>query len=335
LDLKILVIRFSSIGDILLTTPVLRCLKQQIPEAEIHYATKLEYSVLVERNPHVAKVHVLDLSFPDLIRSLRAEQFDLVVDLHASLRSRRVCFLVGKKVLRFSKKNLLKWLIVNFKLRKSVPHVVDRYMAAVAPLGVAYDGRGLDFPVTDEEREFTASLFPESWQSGFAAVTVGARHATKALPSEKMTEVLNTLGLPVALLGGPGESSLASALLSRLRVPAVNLCGRLSLGMSGAILEKSVGVLAHDTGLMHMAAALRKPMVVVWGSTVPALGMAPLYPQDMGNIVAYAEVSDLRCRPCHKIGRRKCPRGHFRCMMDQDAREIRRLFLEKTKLSIL
>lgn len=331
--MKILVIRFSSIGDILLTTPVLRCLKLQKPEAEIHYVTKLEYSPLVEPNPYVSKVHALDVSFPELIRSLRAENFDLVVDLHGSLRSRRVCFLLGKKVLRFKKKNFLKWLIVRFKLKKSVPHVVERYMAAVAPLGVAYDDRGLDFPLTEEEREFTALLFPESWQSGFAAVTVGARHATKAMPPEKLTEVLNTLGLPVALLGGPGESNTASALLPRLKVPAVNLCGKLSLGMSGAVLEKSVGVLAHDTGLMHMAAALHKPMVVVWGSTVPALGMGPLYPQGQEGRVAYAEVNNLPCRPCHKIGRRKCPRGHFRCMLDHDALLIRRLFLEKTALS--
>lgn len=326
-------IRFSSIGDILLTTPVLRCLKQQKPEVEIHYATKLEYSPLVERNPYVTKVHALDLSFPEFIRSLKAENFDLVVDLHASLRSRRVCFLLGKKVLRYKKNNFQKWLIVRLKLKKSVPHVVERYMAAVKSLGVSYDGQGLDFPLSDLEREFTTSLFPEEWKSGFVAVTVGARHATKALPPEKLAEVLNTLGLPVALLGGLGEAATASALLPRLKVPAVNLCGKLSLGMSGAILEKSVGALTHDTGLMHMAAALHKPMVVIWGSTVPALGMGPVYPQSMEDKVAFAEVKNLPCRPCHKIGRRKCPRRHFRCMLDQNALAIRRLFLEKTGLS--
>lgn len=333
--MKILVIRFSSIGDILLTTPVLRCLKQQKPEAEIHYATKVEYSSLVERNPYLAKVHALDVSFPQLIGSLKAENFDLVIDLHGSLRSRRVCFLLGKKTLHFRKKNVLKWLIVHFKIRKSVPHVVERYMEALTPLGVRYDGGGLDFPVTNEEQEFTATLIPESWQSGFAAVSVGARHATKALPPDKLTEVLNTLGLPIALLGGTAEAATASALLSRLKVPAVNLCGKLSLGMSGAVLERSVGVLTHDTGLMHMAAALRKPMVVVWGSTTPSLGMGPLYPRGEKDKAAFAEVQDLSCRPCHKIGRSRCPKRHFACMQEQDPKAIRCLFLEKTGLSVL
>ncbi|MCS6982460.1 MAG: glycosyltransferase family 9 protein [Flavobacteriales bacterium] len=331
--MKILVIRFSSIGDILLTTPVLRCVAQQIPQAELHFATKVSYALLVDRSPYVTRVHGLNADFPAFISGLKKEKFDLILDLHGSLRSLRVCYLLGSRVLRYRKQNLRKWIIVHLKRRWSVSHVVERYLEACSPLGVRYDGQGLDFPLLDQEIEFTGHLFPESFSAGFLAVTAGARHFTKALPPDKLAEILNEIGMPVALLGGVAEEKTGAQVLRLLSVPAVNLCGRLSLGMSAAVLWRARAVLAHDTGLMHMAAALRKPMVVVWGSTTPALGMYPLYPEGEQNKVAYAQIEELSCRPCSRMGRSRCPKGHFACMRHQSPALIRRLLMEKTTLS--
>lgn len=331
--MKILVIRFSSLGDILLTTPVLRCLKLQRPDFSIHFVTKQEWAPLVERNPYVDKVHVLFRDFPSLVQELKAERFDGILDLHGSLRSRRLCFVMGKKAWRFNKQNVLKALIVHFKIKRSVRHVVWRYIEACQQWGVCYDGQGLDFLISEDEYNFSKGLLPEAFRPGFIAVTVGARHFTKTMPPEKLSVLLNTINRPVALLGGRAEAEVASGLLKQLRCPAVHLAGRLPLGMSAAILQQAAGVLAHDTGLMHMAAALRKPMVVLWGSTTPALGMYPLYPEGQQHLVGYSEVPGLPCRPCHKIGRSRCPRGHFACMQRQDPEAIRQLLEEKIRLS--
>lgn len=317
----------------MLTTPVLRCIAQQVRGTELHFATKITYASLVERNPYVTCVHALNSDFPEFITALKREKFDLILDLHGSLRSRRVCFLLKSRALRYNKQNLRKWAIVHLKRRWSVSHVVVRYLEACRPLGVHYDGRGLDFPLLDQEIEFTGKLFPESFSQGFIAVTAGAGHFTKALPPEKLAEILNEIGMPVALLGGLAEEKTGAEVLRQVSVPAVNLCGRLSLGMSAAVLRRAQAVLAHDTGLMHMAAALHKPMVVVWGSTTPALGMYPLYPEGEQNKVAHAQVEGLSCRPCARMGRSRCPKVHFACMRHQSPALIRCLLMEKIALS--
>jgi len=316
-----------------LTTPLLRCIGNQIPGTSIHFVTKDIYASLIDRHPQVVKVHVLRDSFPQLVEELRNENFDLIIDLHSSLRSRRLSFLLAKKTYRVKKKYFLKWLIVRLKLKKQVPHIVHRYFQAVRELGLDYDGNGLEFHVLEEEKLFSQSLLPSEFKKGFIAITVGAKHFTKAMPEEKIIEFIRLMNKPVALVGGILESEKAKNIMKKISLPAVNLCGKLSLGMSGAIIQMSEGVIAHDTGLMHMAAALEKPMVVIWGNTTPLLGMSPLYPDGKHMLVSYSEVGNLACRPCHRIGRNKCPNRHFHCMTLQNVDYIKLLLLEKIKLS--
>ena len=337
--MKILVLRFSSIGDIVLTTPVVRALAQQVPGAEVHFATKPGYRSLLEPNPYITKVHCLTGSLGDLVETLKAERFDYIVDLHNNLRTRLIKLRLGVKSSSFDKLNWQKWLLVNFKIDK-LPrvHIVQRYLAAAAPLGMHDDGRGLDYFIPASQEVALATL-PVGFQRGYVAVAIGAQHATKRLPVEKLIELCAKLARPVILLGGPEDESIGhvieQAFETRVVVAAPsaaipdspyyfpekpgipqtlihNGCGRYSLHQSASLLRQADFVVSHDTGLMHIAAAFGKEIFSVWGNTVPEFGMYPYKTE-----FRVLEVPGLSCRPCSKIGFDKCPQGHFKCMREQ------------------
>ncbi|GAB3741562.1 glycosyltransferase family 9 protein [Hymenobacter agri] len=318
--MKVLVLRFSSIGDIVLTTPVVRALAQQVPGAAVHFATKPGYRGLLEANPYVARVHVLSGSLRELVQELKAEKFDYIVDLHHNLRTQLIKLQLGVKSSSFDKLNWQKWLLVNFKVNRLPDvHIVQRYLAAAAPLGVHDDGRGLDYFIPTGQEVDLATL-PADFQRGYVAVAIGAQHATKRLPLEKLVELCQQLApRPVMLLGGPEDAPVAEAIMAAEspgrqvpKSPIHNGCGRYSLHQSASLLRQASFVVSHDTGLMHIAAAFGKRTYSVWGNTVPEFGMYP-FRTEFENL----EVKGLNCRPCSKIGFAKCPQGHFRCMREQ------------------
>jgi ADP-heptose:LPS heptosyltransferase len=329
--MKILVLRFSSIGDIVLTTPVVRQLKTQVPGAQVHFATKPAYRSLLEANPYVDRTHVLSGSLRELVRELRAERFDFIVDLHNNLRTRLIRLqLPGVPGRAFDKLNWQKWLLVNTKVNTLPPtHIVDRYRAAAAPLGIRDDGGGLDYFIPAGQEVDVAEALPLGFRpEQYVAVAIGAQHATKRLPVEKLIELVNNLmPWPVVLLGGPEDESTGhvielAALGSKPTKPAshvfanpliYNGCGQFSLHQSASLVRQAAFVVSHDTGLMHIAAAFHKEIFSVWGNTVPAFGMYPYRTRFQA-----LEVLGLPCRPCSKIGFAQCPQGHFKCMRDQD-----------------
>ena len=324
--MKILVLRFSSIGDIVLTTPVLRQLKTQVPNARVHFATKPAYRSLLEANPYVDRTHVLSGSLGELVRELRAERFDFIVDLHNNLRTRLIRLrLPGVPGRAFDKLNVQKWLLVNFKVDKLPPvHIVDRYRAAAAPLGIRDDGGGLDYFIPLGQEVDVAAELPAGFRAGeYAAVAIGAQHATKRLPVEKLIELVGKLApRPIVLLGGPEDESTGHIIELAFQnapphqltsSPIFNACGQFSLHQSASLVRQAAFVLSHDTGLMHISAAFGKEIFSVWGNTMPQFGMYPYR-----TAFQALEVLGLPCRPCSKIGFAKCPQGHFKCMRDQD-----------------
>jgi len=309
---KILLLRFSSIGDIVLTTPVARCLKKQLG-AEIHFLTKRAFEPILLPNPHIDRVFSFQKEVTEVLSSLQSENYDLVVDLHHNLRSLRVKLALGRPARPFDKVNLEKWLLVNFKIdRLPSVHVVQRYLQTVEHLGVRYDGEGLDYFIPPAEEVQVSDFSKLLFEGNYVAFVLGATHATKRLPVEKAAEICRNLDQPVVLLGGKAEKAAAQAIVGP---NVVNLCGQLSLHQSASVVRQAGKVLTHDTGLMHIAAAFRKKIVSVWGNTVPAFGMYPFYPTGMDLNTSF-EVPGLRCRPCSKIGFDRCPKGHFRCMND-------------------
>jgi ADP-heptose:LPS heptosyltransferase len=307
--MKILVVRFSSIGDIVLTTPVVRCLKTQIDNAEIHYVTKNQYQSILSDNPYIDKTYFLKESLNDVVIELKKEKYDVVIDLHNNLRTRILKWRLGVKSYSFDKLNIEKWLMVNFKINH-LPnkHIVDRYLETAKSLGVRNDTLGLDYFIPEKD-EVPLEWLPETHRKGFVAYAIGGQHETKKLPVAKMNELCKKINRPIVLLGGKEDFSSGELVREGLGNLIFNSCGKLNINQSASLVKKSSFVFSHDTGLMHIAAALKKEVFSIWGNTVPEFGMYP-YRTKYHSL----ENMKLDCRPCSKIGFDKCPKGHFNCM---------------------
>jgi ADP-heptose:LPS heptosyltransferase len=310
---KILIIRFSSIGDIVLTSPIIRCLKNTYPDATIHYLTKQQYATIIANNPAVDKVYTIAKEIDEVITELKKEDYGFVVDLHHNLRTFRLKQKLGQPNATFPKLNPQKFLLTTFKWDKMPAiHVVDRYFKAVEKLGVSNDNKGLDFFISDQGN---VNLEEYGIVSPYIAFSIGAQFATKRLPTEKIIELVSKINAPVVLLGAAADKENANAIKAQSQ-NVINLCGELSLEQSASVIQQAAKVVSHDTGLMHIASAFQKEIISIWGNTVPALGMYPYLPQDAAKYSIH-EVK-LSCRPCSKIGYQACPKKHFKCMENQD-----------------
>lgn len=313
---KILIIRFSSIGDIVLTTPVIRCIKQQL-NAEVHFITKSSYVGILTQNPHIDQLYLIENEITEVLTELKKENYDHVVDLHNNIRSLRLRKALGRPSSAFPKLNLSKWLLTNFKLNRMPDiHVVDRYFEAVKSLNVKNDGAGLDYFIDPDNK---VDLKQFDINEPYVSFVIGAKFATKRLPQEKIIEIIQKIEGTIVLLGGKEDEDAAKDI--HLACPqVVNLVGKLNLDQSASVVQQSKKIITHDTGLMHIASAFKKPIISIWGNTIPDLGMYPYLPSESQKAVIH-EV-DLKCRPCSKIGYDKCPKGHFKCMKLQDAEKI-------------
>jgi ADP-heptose:LPS heptosyltransferase len=312
---KILIIRFSSIGDIVLTSPVIRCVKQQL-DAEIHFITKEIYQSILADNPHIDKLILFKDDINEVVESMKTEQYDFVVDLHHNLRSLRLKKNLKRPSSSFPKVNVQKFLLTNFKIdRMPEAHIVDRYFEATQQIGVVNDGNGLDYFIPENDRlDIKAYDIPEE----YVAFAIGAQYATKRLPNEKIIEIIKGIKMPVVLLGGPSDEDNARFIQSKCEV--IDLVGKININQSASVIQRAQKVISHDTGMMHIAVALKKQVISIWGNTTPNLGMYPYYPENR-ELFTIHEV-DLKCRPCSKIGYQKCPKKHFNCMEQQDVEKI-------------
>jgi ADP-heptose:LPS heptosyltransferase len=316
--MKILIIRFSSIGDIVLTTPVIRVLKTQLDSAEIHYATKKQFSSIFQENPYVDKMHFLQGSLLDFVKELRHENFDYVIDLHNNLRTRIIKLLLGVKSHSFNKLNFQKWLMVNLKINKLPPvHIVDRYLETTKSLGVKNDSLGLDYFIPEKD-EIPQDWLPPSHRAGYVVYAIGGQHATKKLPLTRMIELCARINRPIILLGGKEDADAGESIrlffekespLENAQTMIYNACGKCNLNQSASIVKNATYVFSHDTGLMHIAAAFKREVISIWGNTIPDFGMYPYRTK-----YSLLENNHVGCRPCSKIGYAKCPKGHFNCM---------------------
>lgn len=320
--MKFLIVRFSSIGDIVLTSPVVRCLKTQVKDAEIHFFTKYQYRHIVASNPHISKVHLLKDSWDEIIHTLKNEGFDYIIDLHKNLRTARLKKTLNKSTsFSFDKLNWEKWLLTNLKINNMPSvHIVDRYMDAIKSFGVVNDEMGLDYFIPANEK-VNESDIPTSHLAGYIGIVIGASYATKKLPVEKLQQLCSIINHPIMLMGGPEDKNEGEIIAAVDPYKIYNACGKFTLNESADLVRRSKFIISHDTGLMHIAAAFKKNILSVWGNTVPAFGMYPYYGKlNIQNTIF--EVKGLRCRPCSKLGYQKCPKGHFKCMQNINLHSI-------------
>lgn len=311
--MKILIIRFSSIGDIIYTTPVIRCVKQQLKGVEIHYLTRDKFSFLVDNNPYIDRLILLKPSLSETIEDLQKEKYDYIIDLHNSLRSTLVKLRLNVRSFTFKKDRIKKFLAIRYKINLVKPvHLVDRYLETVKTLGVINDHKPIDYFLKHEYD--IAKLLPEGHRERYIAFIIGATHYTKRMPNEKIIELCNKINMPVVLLGGTDVEQNALIIEQSGNRHIYNACGKLTFDESVFLVKNAFKVVGFDTGLTHVAEAFNKPIISIWGSTIPELlGVQPYQVDEV-----YIAGVNLSCRPCTKFGKEECPLGHFKCMYDQD-----------------
>lgn len=305
---------------------MIRCIKQQLKDAEIHFITRSTFKDVLSTNPYIDKLHVMDDKLSDVIPSLKKENFDFIIDLHHNQRSWVLKKQLNVPSFAFHKLNIEKWLMVNFKInRLPQKHIVDRYLDVVNTFGVTNDKEGLDFFIEPSALSIHDSL-PSFHKEGFIAFVIGAKHRTKRLPDEKIISLCKSAPLPVVLIGGPEDKMRGDLISQACGEKVYSSCGKTSLHESAALIKFSNSVITHDTGMMHIASAMRKKIISVWGNTIPEFGMYPYYGDKNGGaekgLSTVVEVKNLSCRPCSKIGFDKCPKGHLNCLNKIDEGEI-------------
>ncbi len=309
--MKILIIRFSSIGDVILCSSIIRAVKHQLG-AEVHLLTKSFNERWLYHNQNIDRIIGFDSFDSDIIDDLRSENYDLVIDLHKNLRSKRIIRSLNVLSLDFDKVNIQKWVLVNFKVnRLPDKHIVDRYFEAVSSLGITNDGEGLDFFI---DPKITS---PKYLPNKYIVISLGASFGTKRIPISLIEEIIQGVDVPVVLIGGQDVLEIGQSITSK----CINKVGVLSIQESAKVISGSELLITSDSAMLHIASALKKEQIVLWGNTVPAFGMGPYYGKHKISFKSF-EVDGLKCRPCSKLGYNSCPKGHFRCMMLQDSKSI-------------
>jgi len=320
--MKFLIIRFSSIGDIVLTTPVIRALATAEDDNEVHFITKEKFSDTIKNNPHISKIYTIKKEITEVEDDLKKEEYDYIIDLHRNLRSRRLIAKLGKPSKYFNKLNYEKWIKVNLKwdILPEV-HIVNRYMDTVAFLGLKYDGLGLDYYL-DNKSEDVFEDIDISKEDKYDVFVVGGAHNTKQIPDELLIKIGKSNKTKIVLLGGKDDIEKSNKIAEKIGEHCLNLVGKMNLNQSATVVKYSNKILTPDTGLMHIASAFNREILSIWGNTIPEFGMWALLPENSQKKNHIFEVKGLKCRPCSKIGFKTCPKKHFKCMEEQDIDKI-------------
>lgn len=333
-----LIIRFSSVGDIILTSPLLRTLRTRFPHCRIDFLVKEEHADLVRHDPHLSQTLVFPRGggLADLRRTraqIQSAGYDVILDMHDNLRSRFLTF-GPTPVLRYNKRRLARFVLINtrwdiYALTGGAPPMHSRYLEPLAPYGVTDDGRGPEVFVPEEARMLAVRTLQDAGlpdDTAALGVCPSARHATKMWDADRFAAAAATLAherrLPVLLFGSQNERDRCERIATTIRASApdatvVNTAGSLTLLATAAAMDRCAVVLTNDTGLMHLAAARKRPLVAVFGPTVRQFGFFPYGPTS-----TVIEHHGLSCRPCTGIGRQTCPRTHFRCMHELDTPRV-------------
>ncbi len=322
---KILIVRFSSLGDVVLTTPVVGALKSAFPESKIFFLTKTGYRDLLRADPRISELVEFD---PDgkhkgitgllrLASELRSQDFDLLVDLHSNLRSFFIRHLVKSQIkLKYNKRWLTRFLMVHCKFLKTEPIcTVDSYLGALSKLQIDHADRNPRiFPAADDLEFAENFLLEHDVKKGDIVIAVhpGAKWDTKRWDQEKFAEVCRTLvdrlTAKLMLLGEEREEAIIREVGSGLPVDRAFEVLNLPLGKLAALIRRCNCLISNDSGPMHLASALGVPVVAIFGPTHPKLGFAPVGSK---NVVLCAEV---KCSPCSLHGEKKCKQKSRFCM---------------------
>ncbi len=197
-------------------------------------------------------------------------------------------------------------------------HIIDRYFETVKELGIINDNLGLDYFISEDEKVNTQTTF--GIEAGkYHCLVAGGSYFTKQIPLNKLQDICTASDKQIIVLGGKEDADTGVVLAREFPGKVFNACGKISINQSASVIEQADKIITSDTGLMHIASAFKKDVFSLWGNTIPELGMYPYLPGKNSKIL---EVKNLSCRPCSKLGYKKCPKKHFKCMNDINTKEI-------------
>ena len=310
---KILIIRFSAIGDIVLTSPVLRILQNGLEGgAELHMVVRKRYVPVIEHHPRVSKIFSFENTVQEVMEPLSLEGYDYIIDLQNNLRSNLIKKRLGVLAFTVEKKNLAKFVWIKLGFKWEIPHIVQRYIDTLKTLGLSDDGQGLEF-------EIPMGVHVDLPFKDYTAVVIGANHFGKRPDATHWSSIIHRIPGNIVIVGGREEEMMSTALVNESRVFSV--VNRLNLMESAWVVKQAQLVVAGDTGLMHVAAAFGKNIISLWGCTRPGLGMYPWRP---GNHSVMIEPVGRGDRPCSKLGD-VCKHGQLsRCIHEIDLNSVER-----------
>ena len=319
--MKVLFIRFSSIGDIVLTFPVVSSLKEKYPNAHISFLSKDSFIELLSAQPDIDYAHAFNGSIIKTRKWIRGQKFDLIIDLHKNIRSLSVSTLNAKRIFRFNKLNIRKKIYTSLKIdRLPEKHIVDRYFDSLKTLDLNKESKRRSFIIPAKSEIDLSNVFDQV-PDKFICIALGAKFNTKKIPLPLLEQIVKQIHVPIALLGDKNDVEAGNQLIEKLgHKTIVNCAGKYTILQSGSILKQAEKLITGDTGLMHIASFFDTQIISIWGNTSPKFGMFP-YRQNKGNTDVMFEKQGLKCRPCSKIGYDSCPKRHFQCM-DHDADQI-------------
>jgi len=328
--MKILVIRYSSLSEVILTTPVVRNLKTQLKDVEVHYLTERTNEPILAENPYIDQLHFAEKTNKETVAKLAREKFEYVIDLEGNSRTKSLRSVLGGNTLEYDRLKQATWLMVHLKINK-LPniHVVDRFMQAVEPLGVKMDDLGLDYFIPEKD-EVELSWLPETHSKEYIALAIGGDYQTRKLPEKRLIELCDRINKPIVLIGDAVDNKIAQRVENFFRrndndaeteeklhkglnkkALIFNACGKFNINQMASIIKQARAVFTHENATMHMAAAFKKQVFSIWGNTIPAFGTYPFRTK-----FTVFENNRVGCRPCTHTGFGKCPKGHFKCMND-------------------
>ncbi len=307
---KILIIRLSSLGDVVLTTPIVRSLKKRFPNSEIDFLVKPQYADVIRYNPYLSNIYNYS-DIGNIITKLKQSRYDLIIDLQNNLRSKKVTYHLKSNVYRFKKPIIKKFLLVNFKINlfNETTTIVERYTRVIP--GLKLDDEGLEIYIPEEIIKESNNFFNE--KTSVIGLCPGSRHFTKRWLAEYFIELgikLSNDGHKIFIFGGSSDKEICT-LISNKIPGSINLQNNNEILKIAAYMKKCKIIVTNDSGLMHTAAAMHIPVLVLFGSSVKEFGFIPYKTK-----YKILENNLLSCRPCSHIGKEKCPKKHFKCMKD-------------------
>ena len=324
--MKVLVIQYDSIGQVLLTTPVVRSFKTQL-NADVHFLTKKFLTQCLEASPYIDNIFSIESETSNLPEEILSGDYDVVVDLQGDKVTRSLKRIYKSKYHSIERDKLNLWLLIYLKInRLSNLHIVEKYINCVSEFGITLDNLGLDYFIPEKD-EIELNWLPKTHQEGYVILSIHGAYRTRKLPTKRLIELCDRINRAIVLIGNEEDVETAEEISSffepgteaeeleieqlNKKTVIFNACGKFSANQTASLIDKANWVFTHDSDDMHIAAALKKKIYTIWGNTTPFFGQYPFRTQ-----FTIFENNKINCRPCSSKGFDKCPKGHFKCMQD-------------------